>query len=156
MFDYNRGAKAGGIAGIIIGAIGAILSFAIVILFKDSFPEISRINIDTTGYMVAFMVFCWDRIIWGIVSGGIFGIIYAAVYNKLPGSSSLKKGIVFAIIYWIIIGIIVCFLLTSSQENMYEFYVQSVGLGLVTSLIWGALTGKLWDRYGGGEKQPLI
>lgn len=51
----------------------------------------------TVTYAISFLI--RDKIIFGIIGGSIFGLIFTAFYNKLPGSKPIINGTVTAIIY---------------------------------------------------------
>jgi hypothetical protein len=154
MFDYNRGAKAGGIAGMIIGIINVLISSVFLIYFADAL-SITSTDLGSSVFIFVIMAVIMSGILGGIIAGGIMGIIFSAVISKLPGSTSVAKGLVFAFVYWLILGVGLGYTSISQYGQVY-YVVFNVIIGFCTSMFWGFLTGKLWDRYGGGKEQPLI
>jgi hypothetical protein len=155
MFDYNRGAKAGGVAGLIIGVIDAFLTLIVLAVILPSIAETSS-HLPNGLTVVLIIATLWQGILGGLIAGGIFGIIFAAMYNKIPVNTSNSKGLVFGFGYWIIIGLILGYFISFQSQGMTYYLIVKCGLGLIIALLWGYLTGRLWDRYSGGEKQPLI
>ncbi|KXA89226.1 hypothetical protein AKJ57_05665, partial [candidate division MSBL1 archaeon SCGC-AAA259A05] len=79
-------------------------------------------------------------IVGGIIQGSILGVIYAAVYDSLPGGSSIKKGIVLSIGWYIILGLVIYATLATASGAVA---VVCVLTGLISGLIWGAIAGTL-------------
>lgn len=75
-------------------------------------------------------------VIGGIIIGAILGAIYAAVYGHLPGAKSTLKGISLGIVVGFLPGL--GWILNAEP-------VRGVMLW-ISSLVWGVLTGYLWDR----------
>jgi len=131
MAEYGRGIKAGIIGGVIAGIILAILTALILFIFEGSTDFTTTIWTMIIGNLIGF-----------IILGIIFGIIFAATYDKLPGATAIKKGMVLAIIIWIIFLLIGFF--TSYSTYGIETFGGGVITGLISSIIWGYLIGKFW------------
>jgi hypothetical protein len=100
-----------------------------------------------------------------VVRGIIFGAVFAALYNFLPGTRSIVKGVVLSSFLWIVTVIEVIYTTPgwawhadgfSGSGTSYSGMVSlsSVGLalaGIISALAFGALTGFLWDRFRGKE-----
>ena len=156
MAEYGRGAKAGIFAGIIYAIISAILGAIVIFAFKDAIMENAEqalIDAGITGTDVgSLIVFIIPAMIFGIIIGGIifgliFGLIYAAVYNSLPGSTSIKRGIVLSIIAWLIFSVGFGYINIASLGIAY-YLINSIIIGFITWAIWGYFLGHFWDRFG--------
>lgn len=146
MADYGRGAKAGAVGGIVYGVISTILALAVISVLVPGFW--TRIGmVSATGMVIG--AFAVTNIVGGLIGGLIFGLIYAAVRGSLPGGSSVAKAMVLAIIFWLIFGLGLSFnyisTLAAASGAAAGGYVL---VGLASSLIYGALLGKLWESFG--------
>ncbi len=137
MADFGRGIKAGVVAGLIYGIIYLVLVMALADALMPGFWAL----MGAAGFTgTAIAILAGSMIIGGIIGGLIFGAIYAAAYGSLPGSS-VVKGLILSIIFWLIFGVA----LNYGYVASYPLYTV---LGLISSLIWGALTGTFWDKFG--------
>jgi len=96
-----------------------------------------------------------------IVRGIIFGAVFAALYHYLPGVISTVKGVVLAAFFCIVALIEVIYTTPgwpwhangiSGAGTYYSGMVilSSISLalaGIISALIFGVLTGFLWDRF---------
>jgi len=158
MADFGRGIK----AGVAVAAVYLIVSVILELTgFSDQFPTITmatglEVQLESTVLsLVILSVF--SRILRGI----IFGAIFAALYNLLPGTTSIRKGVVLSSFLWIVtvIQVIYTTLGWPWQSNGGSYAVtdwgltvclSSVGLALVNiiaALVFGALAGLLWDKF---------
>ena len=144
MADYGRGIKAGIVSGIVYGIIYAVLMVALAEVLVPGFWTFMGMIPGAAG--IAMAMFAGIAIVGGIIGGLIFGVIYAAVYGSLPGSS-VVKGLILSIIFWLIFGVGLNF-------GTVMLYPLMAVLGLISSLIWGALVGVLWDKFGGPVSKP--
>lgn len=151
MAEFGRGIKAGIVAGIIYGILLGVL-FGVVLTAlvgtvptgMENIPGMENISI-TVGALGAAVLIPM-MIVGGIFFGIIFGAIYAAVYGSLPGGTSVKKGIVFSIILWLLTSVGYYGMLALAGTAAIAVFAV---LGLISSLIWGALVGVFWDKFGG-------
>lgn len=120
----TAGAKAGFIYGIIFSII------AIVYTYTQLGPGEYIVYERAIGFIIAYAIV-----------GVIFGTIYAAAYGHLPGAGSISKGISLGIVWWLVIGIGLAYLLGTEIDAYHA--VSS----LISALIWGSLIGFFWDRY---------
>ncbi|MEM2878419.1 MAG: hypothetical protein QXG10_02585 [Candidatus Hadarchaeales archaeon] len=137
MAEYGRGIKAGVVAGIIYGIILLVLVIALADALMPGFWTIAGAA-GLAGPAIA--IFATGMVVGGIIGGLIFGVIYAAAYGSLPGTS-VVKGIILGIIFWLIFSVA----LNYGTVITYPLYAL---LGLIASLIWGALVGFFWDKFG--------
>ena len=59
----------------------------------------------------------------------------------MPGGTSVKKGIVLSIIFWLIFGV-------ALNTGTIMVYPVLIIISLICALIWGALLGVFWDKFG--------
>lgn len=137
MAEFGRGIKAGIVAGIVYGIINVVLVAGLIEFIYPGYWAIAGM-VGAVGMIIA--VFAVGAIIGGIIAGLIFGAIYAAAYNSLPGSS-VVKGIIIAILLWLIFSVALNYGTIATYPILAVF-------GLMSSLVWGALVGVLWDKFG--------
>lgn len=142
MADLTRGVIAGFVAGIVCGVISAFYEMIYMMIVWGT-------TIDLWGVIF----FGMSAIIRTSLVGLVFGLVYAAAYNFLPGSTSMKKGMTFSVIFWLIYYVIpggVPFALIQGYlRDWVALVVNSVIVGFIFSLIWGSTLGWAWDRVGG-------
>jgi len=137
MADFKRGMSAGAKAGVVFGVIFSILG--IVYTYATLEPGYVIVTERAIGLVIGYMIA-------GAIVGAIFGAIYAAAYNSLPGAKSILKGLSLGIVWWIVVGLGVSYLL-GTELNIYN-----AASSLISALIWGTLIGFFWDRY---QAQPV-
>lgn len=87
-----------------------------------------------------------QSILYGIIGGAIFGAIYGAVYDSLPSASSVVKGIVLSIIWWLVFGIAINYGQLATIPVVATMVL--VALSLLSAIVWGTLVGFFWDKFG--------
>ena len=164
MADFDRGIKAGVVTGIIYMVIAGILG-AIYQNNPLSFPHFI--------YGTGLTLFTWrsltdpSEVIYLLIQyvyrGIVFGAVFAALYSFLPGTASVKKGVVLSAFLCIIalVGAIYTTPGWPTDRWMPDgvYYIGMLNLssislalaGIISALIFGALTGFLWDRFRGKE-----
>jgi hypothetical protein len=155
--DFRRGIK----TGVAVAAVYLVISVILELTgFSDQFPTITRaaglgIQLEST-YLPIVILSIWSYMFRGIVFGGIF----AALYSFLPGTTSVRKGVVLSAFLWIVALIEVIYATPgwpwhdgghSYAATYYGSMVclSSVGLALVNimfTLAFGALVGSVWNR----------
>ena len=164
MADFRRGIKAGIVTGIIYMVISAILgaiyqnnplSVPHFILGTGLTPLFSLTALTDPSFVISLL---FQYVVRGIV----FGAVFAALYNFLPSTTSVKKGVVLSSFLWIL-GVAGLIYETpgwptdgfqTSVVAGVTVSLSSVGLalaGIISALVFGALTGFLWDRFRGGK-----
>jgi hypothetical protein len=166
MADFKRGIK----AGVAAAAVYLIISVIFELTgFFDQFGNITMAAglrfslelIDPSFIITLILVDIVPRVVRGIV----FGAVFAALYNFLPGTISVVKGVVLSSFLWIVTVIEVIYTTPgwawhadgfSGSGTYYSGMISlsSVGLalaGIISALAFGALTGFLWDRFRGKE-----
>jgi hypothetical protein len=163
MADFGRGIKAGVVTGIVYIAICAILgaiyhnllSIPPFIYAAQLAPFLLRDLTDFSFWASVFFPY--------VYRGLVFGAVFAALYNFLPGTASVKKGVVLSV-FLCIVALVGAIYTTPGWPNdgwiSDGFYytgtlnLSSPSLALaaiISALIFGALTGFLWDRFRGKE-----
>ncbi|MFU8796003.1 MAG: hypothetical protein ACNA7X_01740 [Dehalococcoidia bacterium] len=160
MADFGRGIEAGVVTGIIYMAIAGILG-SVYVNDPLSLPRFL--------YGAGLTLFTWRSlvdlstliplILAYIYRGLVFGAVFAALYNSLPGTASVKKGMMLSLSLCMV-AVVGALYTTPGWPSHGQipdgfYYVgvlnlSSPGLalaGIVSALIFGALTGFLWDRF---------
>jgi hypothetical protein len=166
MADFKRGIKAGVAAAAVYLIISVIFEVTgISVQFGDitmaAGLRTSLELMDPSFVITLILVDIVPRVLQGIV----FGAVFAALYNYLPGVTSIVKGVVFSAFLWIIAVIQAIYTTPgwawhadgfSGSGTYYSGMISlsSVGLalaGIISALVFGALTGFLWGRFRGKE-----
>jgi hypothetical protein len=158
--DFKRGIIAGIITGIIYVAISATLA-----AIDPEFLYITDVYAaGLTPFMFAVDSFVITALFNHVVRGIIFGAVFAALYDFLPGAAAVKKGVALALFLWV----------TTVVEAIYRspgwptddtiiggiyYYGGTISLsslslalaGIISTLVFGTLIGLLWDRLRGKE-----
>jgi hypothetical protein len=144
-----RGVKSGAVAGMVSGIISAILTAALTFALLASFFGLGlAIGFDLAAIAISSAVYA---VVGGIIGGVIFGAIFAFLYNKIPGTTTRSKAIVLALGYWFIVSVLF------SLGDLFIgglWYGAVVGVGLLTSLIFGFVLSMMWDRFGPTKRVP--
>jgi hypothetical protein len=163
MADFGRGIKAGlATAGIYL-AISAILG-VIYYIFVSVPPFLygTGLTLFTWGVLMdpASVIFL---LLQYVVRGIVFGAVFAALYDFLPGTASVKKGVVLAAFVWILSAVGLIYMTPGWPTDGSTFGTYCGGgavvlssiwpalAGIISALVFGALTGLLWGRFRGKE-----
>jgi len=165
MADFKRGIK----AGIIVGIVYLVVAVIIVEIYRNLlsielpmsvaglflFPLTELTN---PGFVVMLLL--------GYIGRGIvFGAVFAALYHYLPSVNSIVKGVVLSLFLCIIALLEIVYTtpgwptggLTLGAGSYYSGMIEmsssisTVWPGIISALVFGALTGFLWDRFRGKE-----
>jgi len=163
MADFRRGIKAG------VAVAGVYLVVSVILELTGlsfQFPVITAAGLTPFSLTAltdpSFVIFSLGN---HIVRGLVFGAVFAALYNYLPGVTSIVKGVVLSSFLWIVTVIQVIYttpgwpwtpngITGSGTYYSGTVSLSSVGLalaGIISALVFGALTGFLWDRLRGKE-----
>ena len=161
MADFRRGIKAGVSAATVYLIVAIILELT---GFSYQFPVITAaglgISLELT-YPSIVILSIWSYMFRGIV----FGAIFAALYSFLPGTTSVRKGVVLSAFLWIVALIEIIYATPGwpwhdgghSYGAAYcgsTVCLSSVGPALVNiifTLAFGALVGAIWNRLRGKQ-----
>jgi hypothetical protein len=165
MADFGRGIKAGVAAGGIYIVISVVLAaIGHRFWYPSDFLEAAGLGIPLglTGpsfVIDLILVFIVPHIVRGIV----FGAVFAALYSFLPGTTSVKKGVVFSSFLWIVAVIQAIYTTpgwawhADGFSGSGTYYSGMISLssagralaGIISALGFGALTGFLWNGFRG-------
>ena len=162
MADFRRGIK----AGAAVAAIYLIISVIFEVTgFSDQFLDITVAtglhigSLHWLTYPSSAIYMILPRIARGIV----FGAVFAALYDFLPGTATVKKGVVLSAFLWILGAVERIYMTpgwpvdgvpTSMMAGLPPVSLSSVGLtflSIISALAFGALTSFLWGRFRGKE-----
>jgi hypothetical protein len=169
MADFGRGIKAGAAAAAVYLIISVILAtIGGEFWYPSGFISAAGLSISlelTEPLALAGSIF--GRIIDGI----IFGAIFAALYDLLPGTGTVKKALVFSSLLWMLVAVELIYTMaewlhtvaglpTDGDQILWSTTtlpvagvrvtlpsVSNVLAGIVSALVFGVLTGFLWDRF---------
>jgi hypothetical protein len=163
MADFKRGIKAGLVIGLVYMAVAAILG-AIYQNNPLSVPHFLHFLYGAGLTPLFSLAALTDPSFWTsllfqyVVRGIVFGAIFAALYSFLPGTASVKKGVMLSVFVWILSAVGLIYI-TPGWPTDGSFWTYCGGGAVVLSSIWpalagiisalafGALTGLLWDRF---------
>jgi len=175
--DFGRGIK----AGVAVAAIYLIISVIFEVTgFSDQFGYITmaaglRTSLELMGPSFVITLILVD-IVPRVIRGIVFGAVFAALYNFLPGTTSVKKGVVLSAFLWVIAVIQAIYTTPgwpwhadgfSGSGTYYSgtLSLSSVGLalaGIISALVFGTLVGAIWNRLKakkmteGREGRPVL
>lgn len=129
MVDFFRGIKAGLIAGLSYGIISEIF-------FLTRYTYYSPLSFFFVLISVIFTMF------WGLILGCVFGLIFAALYDKIPGTNSIIKGITLSTLFWLIFSVLIVGFIFYSNNNSTNDTIFS----LLAYIIFGFFVGFIWDK----------
>ena len=166
MADFRRGIKAGlATAGIYL-VISAILG---IIYYKSlSFPHffygtgLTLFTLGTLMHPSSVITLLFQYVVRGIV----FGAVFAALYGFLPSTRTIRsvvKGVVLSAFVWILSAVGLIYMTPGWPIDGGTTWIYCGGgaidlssiwpalAGIISGLVFGALTGFLWDRFRGKE-----
>ena len=158
MTDFGRGIKAGlAVAGVYL-VISVILA-AIGREFWYPFNFIYAAGLGISPGLMDSPLVVYSLLSY-IVRGIVFGAVFAALYNFLPGTTSIVKGVVLSSFLWIVALIQIIYTTPgwpwtpngfSGSGTYYSgsFSLSSVGLalaGIISAVAFGAFAGFIWNR----------
>jgi len=98
-----------------------------------------------------------------VVRGIVFGAVFAALYHYLPGTKSVIKGVVLSAFVWILSAVGFIYMTPGWPIDGGTTWTYCGGgaidlssiwpalAGIISALVFGALTGFLWNRFRGKE-----
>jgi hypothetical protein len=164
--DFARGIKAGVAAAAVYLIISVILDVTgISVQFGDiTMAAGLRTSLELMDPSFVITLILVD-IVPRVIRGTVFGAVFAALYNYLPGLASYVKGVMLSLFLWILAVIQVIYTTpgwpwhADGFSGSGTYYSGMISLssvapalaGIISALAFGALTGFLWDRFRGKE-----
>ena len=157
MADFRRGIK----AGVVTGIIYLVIYIVVGVIFVHESLYLTNL-LDAAGLTPVVSPVYPSIASWlfnPVVRGIIFGVIFGALYNYLPGTKSVIKGVVLSLFLWIVALIEVIYTMPEWPGVRGTYYggtvvlssISFIFVGIMFALLFGALTGLLWDRFRGRE-----
>jgi len=151
MGNTTNGVKAGVIGGVVYGIVLGISSYFAVIYEKsriitaltNSLPANSPFTPEQL-YGIVVLVTPVILTIGGVIGGLIVGALYGKLFERIPGGSATVKGILVAIVLWLILSV------AGGIGNLQygaSAYLSGIGVGLVSALLFGFLLGYFYGRF---------
>jgi hypothetical protein len=162
--DFGRGIKAG--AAVAAGYL--VISIILELTgFSYQFPVITAAGLGISLELTDPLLLIGSTL-GRVVQGVIFGAVFAALYDYLPGTTSVKKGVVFSSLLWVLVAVelvyttipaIRTYAPTDGFQSSWSTAVSVAGVhvslpsiskvlaGIISALALGALTGLLWGRF---------
>ena len=149
--EYRRGAKVGALVGFVVGLIGAPLFVFYERINPIQFYPVQFFPPFPLGTLPLFISpdpllvsTCIIIPLQGIISGLIFGVIFAGVYDKLPGLTLVKKGLVLGVI-WYLFSVTITFLIVVTFNSfLISFFRYLLLEGWAVEILRGFLVGKFF------------
>ena len=151
MVEIKRGLKAG-LAAVLLAALIFYGAFFTLFLLPYGLASATFKGIFDMVFYLFFTILAWLPV--GILSG----IVFAALYNKLPTRTSISKGVIFSIIPFLLMMAYGIFFAKNlvpitmpGLANYTELVNQYALLFLFLSLsilACGILLGFFWDKFG--------
>ena len=128
----------------ILGGLIATVVLSAIMMMKDAMGVMPQLNIiqmlatmmgvsTTIGWVVHFMI------------GGVWGLLFALAYRVVPGSSQVRKGIVFGIGAWFMMMVAVMPMAGAGLFGMAMGMMAPV-MTLMLHIIFGAVLGVVHGR----------
>ncbi len=159
MGSTGDGAKAGLVAGIPYGVVEAILVYVSLVSSKTSIEAAIAKSIPANTnltasqlYSITLLIAPAVVVVFGVIGGLILGAIYGWKYEKIPGKTSLVKGLVLAAILWVLLSVL------GGLGNLQDgatVYLTQVGTGLGTALLFGVVLAYFYGRFVAAEKAMM-
>jgi len=158
MADFKRGIKAGlAVAGVYLVISVILAAIGREFWYPFNFIYAAGLRISPGLMDSPFVIY---SILSYIIRGIVFGAVFAALYDFLPGTASVVKGVVLSLFLWIVAVIQVIYTTPgwpwhangfSGSGTYYSgnLSLSSVGLtlaGIISAVAFGALVGLIWNR----------
>ncbi len=162
MADFGRGIKAGVITGVVYIVVSAILGA--IYLNNPLSPPFPMGAAGLTPFLLTDLTYrsvVTELLFQYIVRGIVFGAVFAALYDYLPRVTSILKGMVLSLFLCIVAVVGAIYTTPGWPADGYAWtlygttlQLSSISLalaGIISALVFGALTGFLWDGFRAGR-----
>lgn len=134
---YARGMIAGFVATVVLSALMLIKAMMGIMPALDLIQMLTGMAHNmlglpanpAVGWVIHFMI---GTVVWGIA--------FALLYEKLPGSSPTTKGIVFSVLAWLLM-MLIPFPMAGAGLFGMKLGIMAPVMTLVLHLVWGAVLG---------------
>ena len=84
----------------------------------------------------------------GIFNGILFGLVYANLYNFLPGKTNIKKSIYLGIFFWIFLSFLGIYTyLRFNPTDLFYFLALNIFLAFIGAIFLGVCFGFYWTKF---------
>jgi len=142
MGSTKAGVKAGSLCGAVMGLLGAMVGLPLILAFSYHelvIPPSESLTVES----LALFVFATNTL-GATVVGALLGAFYGRMYERLPGSTSIRKGLPLGLAAWIAEGPIVMIATWHIMPALMQLI--RVSASLVGSLAFAGLLGFVYDR----------
>ncbi len=159
--DITDGAIAGAVTGIIIGLVTIILG-AIGLASIGQYVNINNVlggilpGVSGAGLTISASIVL---LIFLAVVGLILGIIYGALYERIPTAGAISKGIVLLLALWVVFGLLIPVILALGTGAPAAITFTSIITSLIAAIIWGAVLGAIFmwvSRRAAAPTRPVV
>jgi hypothetical protein len=166
MADFGRGIKAGAAAAAVYLVMSVMLTpIGRIFWCLSDFISAAGLSISLE---LTDPLLLTGSILGRIVQGVIFGAVFAALYDYLPGTTAIRKGLVFSSLLWVLVAVelvyttipaIRAYAPTDGFQTLWSVALSVAGVhvrlpsisevlaGIISAVALGALAGFLWDRF---------
>lgn len=161
--DITDGAIAGAITGLIIGLLTIILG-AIGLASIGQYININNVlggflpGVSGAGLTISASIVL---LIFLTIVGLILGIVFGALYERLPTTSAISKGIILMVALWVVFGLLIPLVLGigAAGARVAGVTFASIVTSLIAAIIWGALLGAVFTwvaRRAAAPTRPVV
>jgi len=164
MADFKRGIK----AGVATAGVYLVISAILGAIYQNNPLSVPHFIYGTGLTLLTWMALTNPLSVFFVlfqyaVRGIIFGAVFAALYSFLPGTKSVGKGVVLSLFLCIVALVESIYTTPGWPTDGISFtgtyYIGMISLssislalaGIISALVYGTLTGFLWDRFRGKE-----
>jgi hypothetical protein len=147
----STGAKAGLLAGILYGVVLAVLSYVTLTADKSQIVSVLSKNLPANTPFTPEELYGLTLLLGpvvaageGLIGGLIVGAIYGKLFERIPGNTALVKGILVAFVLWFVLSVLAGL---GNLEYGVGVYLRSVGVDLLSALLFGVLLGYFFGRF---------
>lgn len=154
--DIGDGAIAGIITGVIMGILAlllALIGLASLVAFVDVRSIFGGV-MPIAGFAAASLTAMIALLLFMAIVGLILGAIFGGIYEKVPTTSAVTKGIVFLLAIWVIFGLLIPILLSAGGAMPTALTATGIISALIAAIIWGGLLGMMFHWVSGKTAAP--
>jgi hypothetical protein len=145
--------KAGYKSGFYFGILNAFVTVAIysLMLIPLGFsPPVENVYLYTIGLAIPI------KILWGVLAGATFGILFTYLDSKLTPTKPSYNLIIIVPIYWLIMFILIGMPIRKYYLSLYGIsVVVDSFIGLVLLFIWGLIFLKVYNNQSRKAKEDI-